>query len=495
VHVMQSRAQPVAIAAALAVVMAGSLLLRTGALDAGYWIDEAIAVGIASRDFTDIPGALRQDGSPPLYYLLLHGWMAVAGTGEAATRTLSLIFALLAVPVAFWAGNALFGRRAGALAAAGAAGCPFLTYYAQETRMYSLVALLSLLASASFALAFLHGGRRHVPLLGLWCVLLLYTHTWAVFLVTGMAVAWVLLWRAGRVDGRDGAWLGAAVALLYAPWLPTLLFQASHTAAPWASRPSPLLLPAIPGALFGYAALPLLVVAVAGGLRRLDAGARALLAVVAVAAVVAWLASQLQPAWSTRYLAVLLGPLLLGLAAAVAAGRRWSAVAVAGVAAIWLVSAPPAEKSNARTVAAEVAPQLRPGDLVVSTQPEQVPVLYRYLPTGVVYATPMGIVSDPGVTDWRDGVRRLRAGRAERRLLPLVSALPAGRRVLLVTPVAVRRRSHAPWNRAVRARTREWRGALREHPLLRSEGPAPLRLTPRLRTAIRAELFVVRARP
>jgi hypothetical protein len=56
----------------------------------------------------------------------------------------------------------------------------------------------------------------------------------------------------------------------------------------------------------------------------------------------------------------------------------------------------------------------------------------------------------------------------------------------------VRRRSHAPWNRAVRARTREWRATLRGHPLLKSEGPAPLRLTPRLRTAIRAEVFVVK---
>jgi hypothetical protein len=37
------------------------------------------------------PGLLRQDGSPPLYYLLLHGWMALAGDGEAAARSLSLV--------------------------------------------------------------------------------------------------------------------------------------------------------------------------------------------------------------------------------------------------------------------------------------------------------------------------------------------------------------------------------------------------------------------
>src|SRR5918997_2427541 len=122
---MRSTAPPTAIWVALALVTAGSLLLRTGTLDAGYWIDEAISVGIASHDLDDIPRALRLDGSPPLYYLLLHGWMQLFGAGETATRALSLIFALLAVPVAWWAAGAVFDRRAAALAAVAAAACPF----------------------------------------------------------------------------------------------------------------------------------------------------------------------------------------------------------------------------------------------------------------------------------------------------------------------------------------------------------------------------------
>jgi uncharacterized membrane protein len=121
--------------AVLGLLMAGSLLLRVSRLDVGYWIDEGISVGIASHGLHQIPATLGQDGSPPLYYLLLHGWIGLVGTGEAATRSLSLLFALAAVPMAWWAGSAAFDRRAGALAAAGAAGCPFQTYYAQETRM------------------------------------------------------------------------------------------------------------------------------------------------------------------------------------------------------------------------------------------------------------------------------------------------------------------------------------------------------------------------
>src|SRR4051794_32655877 len=214
------RVEPAVVAGALAFVTIASLLLRTGALSAGYWIDEAIAVGVASHDLVDIPGVLRQDGSPPLYYLLLHEWMAVVGSGEVATRTLSLLFATLAVPVSWWAGGALFGRRAAALAAAGAAACPFLTYYAQESRMYALVALLSLLAGASFVLAFLHGRRRHVVLLGLWLILLLYTHTWGVFLAAGMVVAWLALWRGGRGRARGRGAVGGVPPPALPPRVP-----------------------------------------------------------------------------------------------------------------------------------------------------------------------------------------------------------------------------------------------------------------------------------
>ena len=481
---------PRAVIAALACVTAGTLLLRTGILHSGYWVDEAITVGIASHDLRDIPALLRLDGSPPLFYLLLHGWMGVAGTGEAATRALALLFALLAVPVSWWAGAALFDRRAAALAAAGAAGCPFLTYYAQETRMYSLVAVLSVLACASFVLTFVRGRRVHLWLLGLWLVLLLYAHNWALFLVAGMVVAWLVLWRQGRVDAHEGALLAGGVALAYAPWVPSLLFQAANTAAPWASRPSPLYLLGIPGNLFGYLALPLLALAAVAALRRgrVPEGAGLLALIGVAAATAAFLGSQLEPAWATRYLAILFGPLLLALAAVLARGGAWTWMALAGVLGVWLTSGPAPAKSNVRTVAATVAPALRPGDLVVATPPEQVPVLARYLPPGLSFLTPLGPVAEPGVTDWRDGVERMRAGTAERVLAPAVAALPRGRRILLVVPV-VRRLSQAPWNRAVRVRTREWRAWLRSDRRLRSLGRAPRSTWPQRRSAVRTELF------
>ncbi len=479
--------------------MAGSLLLRMSGLESGYWIDEGIAVGIASHDFLDIPSTLVMDGSPPLYYLLLHAWMGVVGEGEAATRALSLIFAVGAVPVAYWAGNAIFDRRTGALAAVGVGACPFLNYYAQETRMYSLVVVLSLLASASFVLAFLHGRRGHLIALGAWMTLLFYTHAWGIYLAIAMACAWIVLWRRGRVAGRDGLLVAGAVLLLYAPWIPTLITQAQQTAAPWSDRPTAMYLLWIPFTLFGedhrWLATPLLMVAVLAALRRVrdrDGAIRLLAGIALGAALAAWLGSQIEPAWANRYFAVFLGPLMLALAAVLARGRLLTAVALAAVVAIWLVNAPIAERSNVRTVAAEVTPVIRPGDVVASTQPEQVPVLSRYLPSGVLYVTPLGMVFDERVTDWRNGLDRMRAGKPGRDLLPLLGRLGSGRRILLVTPIPNRPLSQAPWKRATRARTREWRRALDRDPRLREIDAEPRGPLKHLRSTVRAEVFEVK---
>src|SRR3954471_15034413 len=74
-------------------LVAWSVYVRSRAFKEAYWIDEGLSIGIARHAFFDIPGVLRQDGAPPLYYLLLHLWIGVFGTKEVATHALSLVFA------------------------------------------------------------------------------------------------------------------------------------------------------------------------------------------------------------------------------------------------------------------------------------------------------------------------------------------------------------------------------------------------------------------
>jgi mannosyltransferase len=185
--------------------------------------------------------------------------------------------------------------------------------------------------------------------------------------------------------------------------------------------------------------------------------ALALLGVGAVTVLLAWIASQASPAWALRYLAVGLAPFLVVAAGGLAHAGRLGVAGLIIVCVMGIGDAAPSAKSNVRTVAENLTPSLRAGDLVVSTQPEQVPVLHYYLPDGLRYATLTGPVPDLGVTDWRDGTERLEAAGAARDLEPLLDALPVGRRLVLVQPDFHDLRAwQAPWTKAVRIKSLEW---------------------------------------
>ena len=457
----------------LVALLAVSLFSRTRAIEAPFWIDEGLSVGIASFPFAEIPGLLRQDGSPPLYYLLLHVWMDAFGTSEAATHSLSLVFALLAVPAALWAGWSLFGRRTGWIAAALAALNPFLTIYAQETRMYSLVILLSILATAAFAHAFVYRRRRYVAVFAGLLTVMLYTHNWGLFFAVGAAAALVVAARESgerRAILRDGLIAFAAAAIAFAPWLPTLLYQAQHTGAPWSNPPSPLELLGGPAyVLSGQGSLVALFLGAGVGITRIVENRRtperaAILATLTLAVVTllsGWLFSQVTPAWANRYLGVLVGPLLLLAAAALPRAGRLGLVVLVLVCLFWVAFRAGDDKSNAERLAALFGDSVRSGDLIISTQPEQVPVLAYYFGYEKRFATPLGPVADNRVVDWRDALEELEASTPETTLEPLLAELPEGARVLLVRPLVRDEDAWtADWTSLVRERSEEWAASL-----------------------------------
>jgi hypothetical protein len=402
------------------------------------------------------------------------------------------VFATACVPACWWAARSVFGSTAAWLGALVAATNPYLTQYAQETRMYALVMLLGLLATGAFLRAYALTGteaerdraqrRRWAAAFAVALALLLYTHNWGLFYGLGCGVAWLGLLAAAPGGSRRELLIAGLIGfggalLLWAPWVPTFIFQAQHTGAPWGSPPELEDLFGVPQRLLGRLAhVGLLLVAGAGlvALMGRSAGrvgprgraAAALLAIFLVTVVGAWLSSQVSPAWASRYLSVAVPPLLLLLAAGLAhAGRLGVIAALVVVLLMWAPDNAPKEKSNVRALSALVAPSLRPGDLVVSTQPEQIPVLSYYLPDGLRYATLWGPVDDVGVTDWRDGVKRMRGTTPQRYLGPLLDELPTGSRVVLIEPVITDiGRWVAPWTELVRVRSTEWRQFISNDP-------------------------------
>jgi hypothetical protein len=472
----------VAIAVLGAATIAWTFWVRTRAFGAAYWIDEGLSVGIAQHGFFDIPGVLKQDGSPPLYYMLLNLWMEITGSGEEQTHGLSLLFATLCIPAGLWAGWSLAGARVGLIAALFCAGSPYLTAYAQETRMYSLVVLLSIFATATWLHAYVQRRRRYIPWFALSLAALLYTHLWSAFFVLGaLAATAVLLWRADdrRAFLRDALLGFGGAVVLYLPWLPTALYHVQHTAAPWALGPTWRAAQQIPHTLVGGDREILITsIAVAAGMYTIwKARTRPDLPVLASVTVLlalmiglSWGISQFSDVWVGRYFAIFFGPLILLEALLFSRAGVIGLVALACLAGFWFWPHDPSEayKTNVRVVAADVSNVMQPGDWVLSTHPEQIPLLHHYLPTGMTWFDERGRVPDPQVMDWRDALENLRATRVSTHLRPILDRLPVGRRLLLVRPLVSRRYEWvAPWTSLVKDRSYQWLRVIERDPRLK----------------------------
>ena len=261
--------------------------------------------------------------------------------------------------------------------------------------MYSLMLVLSLLATAAFLHVFAFGRRKYLPLFSVLLALMLYTHNWGLFVAAGLGLrARAVLVRLGgpaRASAKDAligfGVRGAALPALAADAAPPgpahrrALAQLAQLrrADPdhqVAARRRHADGRARAGGGSGLAA----VIA-----RRVEdkertaviAGAVMVLATLAVA----WLVSQVSPAWTTRYLGVLLGPMLLVAALGLSRAGALGLVALVIILGIWAIprSYGLENKSNASDLRKAVAADLNKGDLVVSMQPEQGPLLAYHL--------------------------------------------------------------------------------------------------------------------
>lgn len=429
------------LAVAGVVTVAAAALRFTG--PRGLWLDEALTVNIARLPVPKLLEALRHDGSPPAYYLLLHGWIRVFGTGTHAVRALAGLLSLATLPAGWCLGRAIGGRRVATALLVILACNPFALRYGTENRMYSLVVLLATLAALALVRALQRPTVTRLVGFGATCGLLLLTHYWALYLVAGLGAALAVASLRGPVRGRARLALPALCGgcLLFVPWVPSFLFQATHTGTPWATAASPMMLIEALGEFAGWEKAPgvalfvvymtgLVVVAAAVtsvawrrgrrlaaliGWRRPAAGARwaGPVAAVAVGTMVIALVGGLvaSAAFAYRYASVVL-PLVALLVAlgVVAVGRsRAGVVASAGVLVVIALlgtSAGASEILDARTQATMVAAQIqaaaRPGDVVAYCPDQLGPAVSRLLPDRLYTQVTFPRWDDPSRINWVD---------------------------------------------------------------------------------------------
>jgi len=108
----------------------------------GMWLDETFSVWLANQSLGQmLQWIVTIDQHPPLYYLLLHGWVVRSGDTAYYVRLLSVLFGVATIPVIYLIGKRLSGPVVGLAAAVLLAFSPFHIRFAQEARMYTLLAL------------------------------------------------------------------------------------------------------------------------------------------------------------------------------------------------------------------------------------------------------------------------------------------------------------------------------------------------------------------
>lgn len=220
------------------------------------WADEALSVNIARLPLDAIPNALRHDGAPPLYYVLLHFWMRVFGTGNTTVRALSGVVGTLTLIPVWFLGRRL-DRRLRRMEITPAEGpdfvawatlllfalSPFAIRYSTEARMYAVVMLLAACGYLAVVRALDRPAPGRLAVVALIAGLLLYAHYWAFSLLVVAGVALVVVAVRGDPATRRAA-VRTLVAigigcLAFVPWVPTLLYQVRHTGTPWGAPVSP----------------------------------------------------------------------------------------------------------------------------------------------------------------------------------------------------------------------------------------------------------------
>ncbi|RMF79262.1 MAG: hypothetical protein D6737_12025 [Chloroflexi bacterium] len=461
VHILQNKQRILAVRSApprfnmrtcVAVIII--LLLATGVrfhqLGAqSLWNDEGNSYVQAIRSFGDIADHAGRDIHPPGYYWALAAWRLPIGQTEFALRALSAFAGVLTVAFVFALGKRLRGQIAAIAAAMFVALNTFSIFYAQETRMYSLLALWAV--ASMWALTGFVYYRSHrwalalalCNLAGLWTQ---YVYPLVMVAQGVMIVGWLLShWRGADRQSvitllRLYLLANGISIVLYLPWLPTALRQVTT----WPNTGEPIALADAADVLLAWftygnttqvttfsttAYLPAIMLLAAGlfiwprhqaSPSSLPRWWRTLLPIV-------WLVSMVGVFLALELFRFANLKLLLPAQAAFALWmgigfgglwsayrdetRRWAGRIIALIAAIWLTvhlvaglsplyKDPRLQRADYRGIVSQITSHLQPGDAIILDAPNQEEVFrYYYAADAPVFPLPRGLGGDDAATE------------------------------------------------------------------------------------------------
>ncbi len=211
---------PLLTIAALLVVAAVVYSFRLGSTALGaseaYSASAAAKPGIAA--IVAIP--INHDPGKVIgYYIALHLWATIFGTGELALRSFSAACSLAGLALLFMLGREMFDAETAAAASAMWAFTPYAVAFSQRARMYPMVIALALAHLLMLWRTRARPSAGRAASSGALGAALLYTHLGGVLVVGAEAAMLARDFVRGRRNPMP--WLALAIALaLFAPILP-----------------------------------------------------------------------------------------------------------------------------------------------------------------------------------------------------------------------------------------------------------------------------------
>jgi uncharacterized membrane protein len=188
---------------AVLLILVAFALRIAGILSQSLWRDEVDAVLFASAPLKEVLGYFARPGwNGPLYYLLLKGWLNLAGKGEFALRYFSLLFGVLSLPLIFRAAKRFLPDPWALAVMLLSCFSPYLVWYSQEGKMYGLWLFLSMLAFNFHLNALEKGGLKRWLLYLTTVTACLYVHLHSLFMVLGQLV--LCFWPGYRRKWKEG---------------------------------------------------------------------------------------------------------------------------------------------------------------------------------------------------------------------------------------------------------------------------------------------------
>ena len=221
-------------------ILAVGLVLRVWTLGRkSPWLDEAASWQFATSPLPDLLWSTATDVHPPLYFLLLKGWIGVWGDSLEALRALSVAGGMATLYLTYRLALRFVHRHVALAVLAWCAVSPIAVFYSQEARMYAVATACALGACYGYVrwVDSDFRSRRALVGYGACAVLALYLHYFTALLLVAI---WLHAMLQSRLAWRPWLAAHAVVALLYSPWIATAATQMARGQAWWRDAVDPI---------------------------------------------------------------------------------------------------------------------------------------------------------------------------------------------------------------------------------------------------------------